>query len=204
MIDKIILTFIVLLLSILLVGCGDVSYSRSLVSIAELENYLTSETQDTKCFNDGFDTLCIHLIPGPPGKDGKDGVNTQIKLRDVNNGTEIQFGTGFPTIWTHWYLIPNGKDGSNSIVPGPPGKDGADSQVEIQNYYNGIKVRFGIGEPTVWSEWTLIRNGEDGSDGSDGSDGEDGSDGKDGEDGSDGKDGSDNSNNSDNSDNSSD
>ena len=150
-----------------IMGCSDVPYSRPLISVADLENYLTSETQDTMCFNDGFDTLCIHLIPGPPGKDGEDGVNAQIELRDETNGTEVRFGTGYSPIWTEWYLIPDGKDGADSIVPGPPGKDGADSQVQIRSHSEGFEVRFGTGAPIIWSEWTLIRNGTDGTDGLD-------------------------------------
>ena len=89
-----------LLTTIFLVGCSDIPTPGILKN-------LIYEDENTTCFDDGFDTLCITAVDG---KDGIDGIN----------GESI--------------IGPPGKDGSDgsdgidgeSIIgpPGPPGRDG--------------------------------------------------------------------------------
>ena len=91
------------------VGC-DTPYTGFL-GPGDIDGYLEGTSDDTVCLNDGFDSVCIKMIPGQPGKDGKDG----------KDGVSIVGPQG-----------PQGEDGERGRrgFPGRRGKNGAIVVVE--------------------------------------------------------------------------
>ena len=91
------------------VGC-DTPYTGFL-GPGDIDGYLEGTSDDTVCLNDGFDSVCIKMIPGLPGKDGKDG----------KDGVSIVGPQG-----------PQGEDGERGRrgFPGRRGKNGAIVVVE--------------------------------------------------------------------------
>ena len=94
----------VLGLAVIFIGC-DTPYTGFL-GAGDIDGYLESTDDETVCLADGFDSVCIKMIPGKDGKDGKDGVS-------------IVGPQGPPG--------EDGKDGNRGRhgVPGRRGEDGA-------------------------------------------------------------------------------
>ena len=94
----------VLGLAVIFIGC-DTPYTGFL-GAGDIDGYLESTGEETVCLADGFDSVCIKMIPGKDGKDGKDGVS-------------IVGPQGPPG--------EDGKDGNRGRhgVPGRRGEDGA-------------------------------------------------------------------------------
>ena len=89
---------------VLFYGC-DTPYTGFL-GAGDIDGYLEGTGDETVCLADGFDSVCIKMIPGKDGKDGKDGVS-------------IVGPQGPPG--------EDGKDGNRGRhgVPGRRGEDGA-------------------------------------------------------------------------------
>ena len=66
------LTFIVLLS---LIGCTDTPYTGPMLTVDDVDRYLESLDEDTICLDDGFDTVCLKVVPG---KRGGEADNTPI------------------------------------------------------------------------------------------------------------------------------
>ena len=47
-----------------LIGCSDVPYTGPALTVDNVDRYLSTTGQDTVCLQDGFDSLCIKVIPG--------------------------------------------------------------------------------------------------------------------------------------------
>ena len=60
-------------LMVIFIGC-DTPYTGFL-GPGDIDGYLEGTGDETVCLNDGFDSVCIKMIPGTDGKDGKDGVS---------------------------------------------------------------------------------------------------------------------------------
>ena len=60
-------------LVVIFIGC-DTPYTGFL-GPGDIDGYLEGTGDETVCLNDGFDSVCIKMIPGTDGKDGKDGVS---------------------------------------------------------------------------------------------------------------------------------
>ena len=93
-------------LAFLMIGCQT---PYNVFSVDDVEQILESE-DDTICLDDGFDRICAKTIPGPAGKDGRDGI-------DGNDGAD-------------------GKDG----IDGRDGADGKDGVTLIAVHEMRIEV----------------------------------------------------------------
>ena len=80
-------------------GC-DIPYTGDTLSVQDVDKYLEKTGGDTVCLNDGFDSLCLKVIPGPRGKKGDTG---QPGVDGVD-GIDGKDGV-------------DGKDGADNIVP---------------------------------------------------------------------------------------
>ena len=60
-------------LMVIFIGC-DTPYTGFL-GPGDIDGYLEGTGDETVCLNDGFDSVCIKMIPGTDGTDGKDGVS---------------------------------------------------------------------------------------------------------------------------------
>lgn len=67
---KLISTIGVVLFS--LIGCTNVPYTGPMLTVDDVDRYLESLGEDTVCLHDGFDTICIKVVPGKRG--GADGI----------------------------------------------------------------------------------------------------------------------------------
>ena len=99
---------ILAMLFIFLLGC-DTPYTHPLT----VDDFVKAQGQDTVCLNDGFDSVCIKVVPGPKGNPGADG----------NDGKDGIQG-------------PQGEPGQ----PGEPGKDGKDG-VNVQEITLAAEIR---------------------------------------------------------------
>lgn len=66
---KSISTIVVVLFS--LIGCTDVPYTGPMLTVDDVDRYLESLGEDTICLQDGFDSICIKVVPEK--RDGEDG-----------------------------------------------------------------------------------------------------------------------------------
>ena len=57
---------------LLLIGC-QTPYSGNALTVNDVDKYIQKTGEDTVCLEDGFDAVCIKVIPGPQGERGKDG-----------------------------------------------------------------------------------------------------------------------------------
>ena len=90
--------FTVLFVMCLLFGVGcDIPYTGDVLSIDDVDTYLEKTGKDTVCLRDGFDSLCLKVIPGPRGIKGNTG-NPGVDGIDGKDGVD-------------------GKDGADNIVP---------------------------------------------------------------------------------------
>ncbi|RKU16034.1 hypothetical protein C6503_13200 [Candidatus Poribacteria bacterium] len=46
-----------------LIGCTDVPYTGPMLTVDSVDRYLNSLGEDTICLHDGFDTICIKVVP---------------------------------------------------------------------------------------------------------------------------------------------
>ena len=53
-----------------LIGCTDVPYTGPMLTVDDVDRYLESLGEDTVCLHDGFDTICIKVVPAK--RDGED------------------------------------------------------------------------------------------------------------------------------------
>ena len=106
------LLFITMLTVLLFQAC-DIPYTGDTLSVRDVDKYLEKTGGDTVCLQDGFDSVCLKVIPGPrgkkgdtgqPGADGVDGI-------DGKDGVDGK----------------DGKDGADNIVP-PHYHDTADHE----------------------------------------------------------------------------
>ena len=65
---KLIGTIVVVLFSI--IGCTDVPYTGPMLTVDDVDRYLNSLGEDTVCLQDGFDSICIKVVPEK--RDGED------------------------------------------------------------------------------------------------------------------------------------
>ena len=65
---KLIGTIVVVLFS--LIGCTDVPYTGPMLTVDDVDRYLNSLGEDTVCLQDGFDSICIKVVPEK--RDGED------------------------------------------------------------------------------------------------------------------------------------
>ena len=54
----------ILIILLTITSCSDVPYSGPMYTINQVDQYLSSTGQDTVCFQDGFDSFCVKLLPG--------------------------------------------------------------------------------------------------------------------------------------------
>ena len=54
-----------------LIGCTDVPYTGPMLTVDDVDRYLNSLGEDTVCLQDGFDSICIKVVPEK--RDGADG-----------------------------------------------------------------------------------------------------------------------------------
>ena len=65
---KLISTIAVVLFS--LIGCTDVPYTGPMLTVDDVDRYLNATGEDTVCLHDGFDTICLKVVPGKSGESG--------------------------------------------------------------------------------------------------------------------------------------
>ena len=53
-----------------LIGCTDVPYTGPMLTVDDVDRYLNSLGEDTVCLQDGFDSICIKVVPEK--RDGED------------------------------------------------------------------------------------------------------------------------------------
>ncbi|MDE0682986.1 MAG: heavy metal-associated domain-containing protein, partial [Candidatus Poribacteria bacterium] len=58
-------TILIVLFS--LIGCTDVPYTGPMLTVDHVDRYLNSLGEDTICLQDGFDSICIKVVPGKSG-----------------------------------------------------------------------------------------------------------------------------------------
>lgn len=54
----------ILIVLFTIIGCADVPYTGPTLSVDHVDRYLDSIGEDTVCLEDGFDVVCIKLLPG--------------------------------------------------------------------------------------------------------------------------------------------
>ena len=54
----------ILIVLFTIIGCSDVPYTGPTLSVDHVDRYLDAIGEDTVCLEDGFDTVCIKLLPG--------------------------------------------------------------------------------------------------------------------------------------------
>ena len=54
----------ILIVLFTIIGCSDVPYTGPTLSVDHVDRYLDSIGEDTVCLEDGFDVVCIKLLPG--------------------------------------------------------------------------------------------------------------------------------------------
>ena len=93
------ISVLLLFMMFLVFACSDVPYTGPMLTVDDVDRYLNSTGEDTVCLQDGFDSICVQLVPGPTGADGTDG-------KDGRDGTDGNMGPpGLP-----------GRDGTTTIV----------------------------------------------------------------------------------------
>ncbi len=58
---------------ILAVGCSEIPYTGRVLTVNDVDRYLTATGEDTICLQDGFDSVCIKVVEGPQGQRGEKG-----------------------------------------------------------------------------------------------------------------------------------
>ena len=74
------LLFAIFAIFVGVIGC-EVPYTGPILTVDDVDRYYKSVGKDTVCLQDGFDAICIKLIPGPRGprgKIGKPGANAPV------------------------------------------------------------------------------------------------------------------------------
>ena len=66
------LLFIIFIMSVSIIGC-EVPYTGPILSVNDVDRFLKSTGEDTVCLQDGFDSVCLRVIPEKEDKSG-DGV----------------------------------------------------------------------------------------------------------------------------------
>lgn len=58
------LSYLIVLLILLpiVIGCSDIPYSGTILSVDNVDRYLLNTGEDTLCIQDGFDTVCIKYV----------------------------------------------------------------------------------------------------------------------------------------------
>lgn len=109
---------------ILAVGC-ETPYTGPVLTVDDVDRYLGATGEDTVCLQDGFDSVCIKVIPGPQGIQGEPGL-TGEHGKDGIQGEKGESGEkGEPGEKGE-----RGEPGLPGIqgVPGVPGEDGKDGR----------------------------------------------------------------------------
>ena len=106
---------ILLALIFVLASCTDTPYTGPMLTVDHIDRYLDATGDDTVCLQDGFDSVCLKVLPGPegikgePGKDGKRGFRGHRGPRGVQ-GEPGEDGA-------------DGKDGETTVVIETAGTD---------------------------------------------------------------------------------
>ena len=75
-------------------GCSDIPYTGPMLTVDDVDKYLSKTGGDTVCLQDGFDSVCLKVIEGPQGKrgtkgksgrDGKDGINAPTYIQHIHH-----------------------------------------------------------------------------------------------------------------------
>ena len=133
---------ILLALIFVLASCTDTPYTGPMLTVDHVDRFLDSTGGDTVCLQDGFDSVCLKVLPGPQGVQGEPGIDGQDG-KDGEQGTEGTKGdTGKDG--------KDGKDGKRGYrgpqgVQGEPGADGVDGQ-DGKDGKDGITID--VAEPT--------------------------------------------------------
>ena len=62
----------ILIVLFTIIGCADVPYTGPTLSVDHVDRYLDSIGEDTVCLEDGFDVVCIRLLPAEEDDAGDD------------------------------------------------------------------------------------------------------------------------------------
>ena len=62
----------ILIVLFTIIGCSDVPYTGPTLSVDHVDRYLDSIGEDTVCLEDGFDVVCIRLLPAEEDDAGDD------------------------------------------------------------------------------------------------------------------------------------
>ena len=67
------LAILTMIFAFLLQGCTDTPYTGPILTVDHVDRYLDAKGGDTVCLQDGFDSVCLKVIPGPQGEHGERG-----------------------------------------------------------------------------------------------------------------------------------
>ena len=62
----------IFIVSLTITGC-EIPYTGPMLTVDDVDQYLHSTGEDTVCLQDGLDSLCVRLTPGPQGPRGPQG-----------------------------------------------------------------------------------------------------------------------------------
>lgn len=62
----------IFVMSLSIIGC-EIPYTGPMLTVDRVDQYLHSTGKDNVCLQDGFDSICIKVIPGPQGPRGPEG-----------------------------------------------------------------------------------------------------------------------------------
>ena len=85
------------------IGC-QTPYTGSTLTVDDVNRYLDDIGKDTVCLQDGFDSICIKVIPGPKGDTGVKGIKG-----DKGDKGEKGFGGkdgAIKTMYIYKYIVP--------------------------------------------------------------------------------------------------
>ena len=62
----------IFIVSLTVIGC-EIPYTGPMLTVDDVDRYLYSTGEDAVCLQDGLDSLCVKLTPGPQGTRGPQG-----------------------------------------------------------------------------------------------------------------------------------
>ena len=65
----------IFIVSLTVIGC-EIPYTGPMLTVDDVDRYLHSTGENAVCLQDGLDSLCVKLTPGPQGTRGPQGPTT--------------------------------------------------------------------------------------------------------------------------------